>query len=203
MLAALMMSTLCHQPGVAGWVHHLSENGIVATDGLFVLAASGQVWYLSMSDGWLREDASHDPPVPVSEIVWWHDPAFVTREGEGWVRNGSSWASVGQFPGAIDVPEAPQQVNAARPGNDPNPFGPSTGITIRTQQRVTGARISIFGSSGRQVRTIPIGDVQPIELTVIWDGRDDAGLQVPAGVYLYRLVHDGGASEAAKAVILR
>jgi flagellar hook assembly protein FlgD len=76
-------------------------------------------------------------------------------------------------------------------------------VTIRAEEPITGARIVIFDAHGREVRRIPIGDVEPIEMAVAWDGRDDAGVQLPAGVYLYRLVHDGGASEAAKAVILR
>jgi flagellar hook assembly protein FlgD len=112
------------------------------------------------------------------------------------------WTQI-DFPGALEVPFAGRATSSPAVENHPNPFTPSTSIAVRVDEPVTDARIVIFDAQGREVRTIPIGDVQSIEMRVAWDGRDDAGVQLPAGVYLYRLVHDGGASEAAKAVILR
>ena len=56
-------------------------------------------------------------------------------------------------------------------------------------------RARLVDVSGRLVRrlfeaTRPAG---PLELA--WDGRDDAGAEVPAGVYLYRVEWPGGHAE--------
>ena len=55
--------------------------------------------------------------------------------------------------------------------------------------RATGpASLGVYDVSGRRVRTLLAG-VQPAgSRTVTWDGRDDAGTQLRAGMYVLRLV---------------
>jgi hypothetical protein len=87
--------------------------------------------------------------------------------------------------------------------NEPNPFNPVTTVTIHTDAPLTGARVVIFDLHGRPVRELRVGTLTPPAARLGWDGRDGAGHPVPSGVYLYRLLHDGGASGARKAVLVK
>lgn len=85
-------------------------------------------------------------------------------------------------------------VVAARPPSllraAPNPF--RTGITIVLDGAVTTGSIDVVDALGRRVATLPGSSVlDRASHTLRWDGRDDRGRVVPAGVYFVRL---GGAS---------
>ncbi|MEW6755101.1 MAG: FlgD immunoglobulin-like domain containing protein, partial [Candidatus Latescibacterota bacterium] len=62
--------------------------------------------------------------------------------------------------------------------------------------------LRIYDTVGRPVRVVLCGSVSPGTHAVIWDGRDDQGREVPAGVYLCRL-HSGGATAVRKVVRVR
>jgi endo-1,4-beta-xylanase len=70
--------------------------------------------------------------------------------------------------------------------NYPNPFNPSTsmGFTLPAAGR---ADVSILDVSGRHVRTLASGRMAAGLHTVQWDGLDERGAAVPAGVYLCRM----------------
>ncbi len=84
-------------------------------------------------------------------------------------------------------------------GPTPNPaIGP---VTIGYRMAAAGsAAIEIFDSAGRLVRRIEAGTHLAGRYSVTWDGRDDAGRTVPAGLYLTR-VEAGGAVMGARVVI--
>jgi hypothetical protein len=90
--------------------------------------------------------------------------------------------------GVLDVtPPAPTASALLAPR--PNPFGAST--TIRFVAAKGGhAEIAVFDLLGRRLRTLLDGQVPAGEREVAWDGRDDAGARVPAGVYLCRVRTD-------------
>jgi hypothetical protein len=85
--------------------------------------------------------------------------------------------------------------------NYPNPFSP-TGIagqdftTIRYTIPATippeGVRIElkIYNLLGQVVKVLALKQQTPGEYDINWDGRDETGRIVPAGVYLMRLVAD-------------
>ena len=50
--------------------------------------------------------------------------------------------------------------------------------------------IAVFDLLGRRQRTLLDGQVPAGEREVVWDGRDDAGAPLPAGVYLCRVRSD-------------
>lgn len=70
--------------------------------------------------------------------------------------------------------------------NYPNPFNPSTTIRFFIPSR-SGAdshvRIRIFDALGRVVRTLANRDFMPGTHSLVWDGRDDAGIALPSGTY--------------------
>jgi len=75
---------------------------------------------------------------------------------------------------------------AAAVGNAPNPFNPTTKISFEVTQ--PGAvRVEIFDARGRLVRGL-VNETRAVGLqSAVWDGRDDAGLEVGSGAYFYRV----------------
>lgn len=68
----------------------------------------------------------------------------------------------------------------------PNPFNPAT--TFAFALREAGhARLAIYDAAGRRVRTLLDGDLPAGHHLVRWDGRDERGETLAAGVYLGRL----------------
>ena len=71
--------------------------------------------------------------------------------------------------------------------NYPNPFNPATTIhyDLAETAQVT---LSVYDALGRRVRTLVSGILPTGPYAAEWDGRDDAGMPVGSGVYLYRIV---------------
>lgn len=89
----------------------------------------------------------------------------------------------------VAVPPA-REALAARP----NPFNPRVEISF-TVERSGPARLVIHDVRGRHVRTLLDGSLAAGPTTATWDGRDDAGLATPAGVYCARLADADGNRE--------
>jgi hypothetical protein len=70
--------------------------------------------------------------------------------------------------------------------NYPNPFNPSTTIVYSTQA-AGRVNLSIYDVSGRLVKTLVDKELPTGPHKAIWDGRNDAGGMVSAGVYFARL----------------
>ena len=99
----------------------------------------------------------------------------------------------GRFTFAVDFLTSP---TPALPGsfvllhNFPNPFNPSTTIPYELH-RAAPVRLEIFNSLGQQIATL-IDATQPAGYhRAVWNGRDDRGRGVAAGIYIYRLTVDG------------
>jgi flagellar hook assembly protein FlgD len=61
-------------------------------------------------------------------------------------------------------------------------------VTIRFDLPAPGeASLVVFDVTGRRVRTIVSGRLDAGRYAPVWDGRDDAGSRVAAGVYFVRL----------------
>ena len=70
--------------------------------------------------------------------------------------------------------------------NFPNPFNPNTSIQYKLGDDVS-VRFEVLNVAGQTVRLL-VNDLQNSgQHTIQWDGRDDSGRKVSAGVYLYRL----------------
>ena len=101
----------------------------------------------------------------------------------------------------------PAQTDAETPtartilGNYPNPFNPSTIIRF-TLPSGGSARLSIYDVSGRFVRELVNGILDPGPYEVVWNGRDYRGLTVASGIYFARLQHLGG-NITRKLVLIR
>lgn len=91
--------------------------------------------------------------------------------------------------------EGPEAVSAPSPGNrqgmrlheaQPNPFNPST--VIRFDVAAAGpVELIVYDVAGRRVRTLVREARDAGSHQATWDGRDDRGLPVASGSYLYQL----------------
>ena len=92
----------------------------------------------------------------------------------------------------------PTAVASALAQNSPNPFRPGATLTTIRFSLTTpsDAKIAIFDATGRQVRTLLEGPMQSGTHTLVWNGLDDSGNEVGAGVYFYRLT--AGAFEQSR-----
>lgn len=85
--------------------------------------------------------------------------------------------------------------------NFPNPFNPATTIRFRLDG---GARVQlkVYNMLGQEVRTLVHQTLSAGEHSVVWDGRDNSGITVASGVYIYRLTN-GLSASARKMVFMK
>ena len=85
----------------------------------------------------------------------------------------------------VGSPDGPPARLALGPAT-PNPFNPSTTLSFATP--ASGhVRLQVIDLGGRLVATLVDRVVTAGRHTVVWDGRDAAGREVPSGVYLSRI----------------
>ena len=83
------------------------------------------------------------------------------------------------------VEETASEVDMVRMDqNKPNPFSESTVITLNIPKDTNTANIFIYDMSGKQVKSIPVGERGETNITVY-------ASDLTAGMYIYTLVVDG------------
>jgi hypothetical protein len=127
--------------------------------------------YITDGDQYVQYRALLETTDPgVSPTLWditvsWHEYVGVAEEGN-WKPGSKKW-----------------ELTVA-----PNPFTAST--TIRLSGMAYGAEgveLQIYNVSGRQVKVLPIPYSRFQAVNLAWDGRDEAGQELPSGVYYLRL----------------
>jgi hypothetical protein len=107
----------------------------------------------------------------------------------------------GIAPGVSTPPVDGVQPALALGGNAPNPFVGDTRIAFALP-RAGEVEVTVFDPAGRRVRTLVRGPREAGPHHATWDGRDDAGRTVPAGVYLVE-VRSGDERQARRMIRLR
>ncbi|MBL7996828.1 T9SS type A sorting domain-containing protein [bacterium] len=83
--------------------------------------------------------------------------------------------------------------------NFPNPFNPSTTIQYGLKEN-TQVVLKIYNLLGQEVRNL-VNETQSAGYkTVLWDGKNNAGTQVPSGIYIYKL--EAGSFTSSKKMLL-
>lgn len=123
---------------------------------------------------------------------------------EGGVYFGGSFTELGGQPAVgfgrwtrDDTPPATTTLSSGWP----NPFRAT--ITFQYQARVPGfLHLHVRDIRGRRVTTVERTALSAGIGQISWDGRDDAGQSVPAGIYFVTLVAADGARDSRKVVLL-
>ena len=84
----------------------------------------------------------------------------------------------------------------------PNPTYAGASVLYRIPQ-ATSVDVNIYDVTGQLVRRIASGAFPGGARMVKWDGRDESGKQVSAGIYLVRLVAGSGAHQTKRLVLIR
>ncbi len=86
--------------------------------------------------------------------------------------------------------------------NSPNPFNPVTAIPyyLPYKARVT---LDVYNVNGAHIRTIQDQPESEGHHSAFWDGRNDDGLLVSAGIYFYRVAVNGKIIGTKKMVLLK
>lgn len=70
--------------------------------------------------------------------------------------------------------------------NYPNSFNPSTTIRYGLPES-QNIRISVFSILGQEIAVLVNGIQAPSTYTVVWNGKDRQGVDLPSGIYIIRL----------------
>lgn len=107
----------------------------------------------------------------------------------GMVSNNSNKLSQGfwlplEIPTSVDEDRGP--ISEGEVSNYPNPFSSFTTISMRTP--VTGAvSVRVFDIVGNLLRDLRVETSETGSQEIVWDGRDETGMPVATGAYLYEV----------------
>jgi len=92
--------------------------------------------------------------------------------------------------------------------NFPNPFNPTTIIHYQIPETPENSsaryqtRLTIYNLLGVEVRKLVAEEKPPGVYSVLWNGKNNGGLEVPSGVYVYRL-QAGRFTDTKKMLLVR
>jgi len=171
---------------------------------------------VNCSDGWFGGDNTNkisleriSPVVSGSDSANWDTNNGLTINGTDAEENpvqgtpgeqNSVYESQAAVKNADNLPEQIRHLY-----NYPNPFNPSTRIYINLSSKNNISRVSIdiFNISGQKVRALVKEKQVQGEHSVIWDGLDDRGRELPSGIYFLHLYNTKQIIETAKMLKLK
>ncbi len=68
----------------------------------------------------------------------------------------------------------------------PNPFNPETRIQYQIPE-ASLIQLRIYNLMGQEIRTLVQEQQNPGTYSVVWDGKNDSGIEVSSGVYIYQV----------------
>ena len=111
-----------------------------------------------------------------------------------WVNNYRDTYTYQSITSVKETPKLPNQFSLSQ--NYPNPFNPTTQITF-TLPKASNVTLTIYNVLGQQIATLVNGKNEPGAHSVSWNA-----LNVPSGVYFYRIVA-GDFVQTKKMVVMK
>ncbi|MBI1797423.1 MAG: T9SS type A sorting domain-containing protein [Candidatus Eisenbacteria bacterium] len=141
------------------------------------------------------QTAASEPAVPSADGGTLHQRArTLPRGGIGRPPNGPQRpvqprsAGPGNLTVTVRVVPAPVTITRfSLEQNFPNPFTASTTIQFAVPNR-TSCSISVYSVTGQKIATLVNWGYDPGAYSIQWNGTDDRGRRLHAGVYFYRAV---------------
>ncbi len=85
-------------------------------------------------------------------------------------------------------------------GNKPNPFNASTAISFKlpSSDNIT---LEVLDISGKVVKNLANGNIASGIHTIVWNGKDNGGQDMPSGFYTYKLTTSNGTFSGRMALV--
>ncbi len=163
-----------HLPSV--WITGGRENPGLATD-----VRAGEI---HIDPGWTFGDcAVVVPGYPIGILP----PSGVVQTAALWMITGeTAWAMSPPNTAIEATASGTVPVAWSLQAPYPNPFNPTTTIRYELAEAAS-VRLRVYAVSGQFVRELVSAGQQAGAYHVVWDGRDNAGVEVSSGAYLARL----------------
>ena len=100
-------------------------------------------------------------------------------------------SSLGEQPTAVQTPTIVRPAQYRLGDSYPNPFNPTMVIPLDLAADQKQVSLALYDVLGRRVRQLWQGPLGAGTHRFTWDGRDEAGKGVAAGVYIYKVEVDG------------
>jgi hypothetical protein len=100
-------------------------------------------------------------------------------------------SSVGEQRTAVQTPAAARPAQHRLGDSYPNPFNPAVVLPLELATDAAQVSLRVYDVLGRRVRQVWQGPLGAGSHRLVWDGRDEQGKSVAAGVYLYQVEIDG------------
>ncbi|MYC69968.1 MAG: T9SS type A sorting domain-containing protein, partial [Gemmatimonadetes bacterium] len=100
-------------------------------------------------------------------------------------------SSVSEQMTAVMTPEVARPAQHRLGDSYPNPFNPAVVLPLDLATDAAGVSLRVYDVLGRRVRQVWQGPLGAGSHRLVWDGRDEAGQAVAAGVYIYQVEVDG------------
>ncbi len=107
------------------------------------------------------------------------------------------------FSSTIPDPEDPPQLPATLKlmQNYPNPFNPTTSISYSVSSNSL-VKLEIYNIEGQRIRILVDELKEAGTYEVEWDGKNNSGMDVSSGIYLYRII-SGYVTDSKKMILIR
>ena len=92
---------------------------------------------------------------------------------------------------AVMTPAATRPMQHRLGDSYPNPFNPAVVIPLELATDAAQVSLTVYDVLGRRVRQVWDGPLGAGSHRFVWDGRDESGRAVAAGVYIYQVAVDG------------
>ncbi len=100
-------------------------------------------------------------------------------------------SSLGEQATAVQTPPIVLPARHRLGDSYPNPFNPAVVIPLELATDAAGVSLRVYDVLGRRVRQVWQGPLGAGRHRFTWDGRDEEGKDVAAGVYIYKVEIDG------------
>ena len=100
-------------------------------------------------------------------------------------------SSLSEQPTAVQTPTMVRPTQYRLGDSYPNPFNPAVVIPLDLATDAAQMSLTVYDVLGRRVRQLWQGPLGAGSHRFSWDGRDEAGKAVAAGVYIYKVEVDG------------